>query len=203
MSIAELKVELREETGKQKAKAIRKAGRVPGIYYSNYDKPRNISIDTHELTRLLVKEFTVLNVIVGGKEELKCIIREIQRDPVTDAFVHVDLLGVRLDEKVSLSVPVVLKGTAAGVREGGILEQLLREVEIEGLPLDIPEHIQIDVTDMNIGDTIMLSDVVVDKYEFVTELKQPLAHVSVSKAALSEGLEEEEEEGEEGEETEE
>jgi len=200
MSIAELKVESRVETGKQKAKSIRKAGRVPGIYYANNETPRNISIDAHELGRLMTTKFTVLNVVVDGKEELKCIVREIQVDPVTDAFVHVDLLGVRMDEKVRLSIPVVLKGTAAGVREGGILEHLLREVEVEGLPMDIPEHIEVDVAEMMIGSTLMLADLAVDKFEFVTELKQPVAHVSVSKAAMSEGLEDEE--GEEGEEEE-
>lgn len=111
-----------------------------------------------------------------------------------------DLLGIKLDEKVKLSIPVLLIGTPAGVKEGGILEHLIREVVVEGLPLEIPDHIEVDVSDLNIGDVILLRDVSVEKIKFVTDEKHPVANVIHPKVV--EELVAEEVVGEEGEEVE-
>jgi large subunit ribosomal protein L25 len=131
------------------------------------------------------------------------VFREIQRDPVTDDIIHVDIMGIQLTEKIRLSIPVLLIGTPAGVKEGGILEHLLREVEVEGLPLDIPEHIEVDVTGLNIGDVITLEHLSVDKVQIVTEIHHAVANVIHPKVVKEEVEEVEEEVPEEGEEMEE
>ncbi|MFC1570035.1 50S ribosomal protein L25, partial [bacterium] len=133
----------------------------------------------------------------------KAVVRELQKDPVTDALLHIDFMGIKLDEKIKIAIPVLLTGIPVGVTlQAGILEHPLREVEVEGLPLDIPEHIEIDVSEMEIGDVKTLEDVVTEeKYRLVTDLSHPVAIVAHAKVAKV--LEEEEGEGEEGEEGEE
>ena len=110
-------------------------------------------------------------------------------------------MGIKLTEKVRLSIPIILRGTPAGVKEGGILEHLLREVEIEGLPLDLPEHLDVDVSELNIGDTVILEQIPTDKFRFVTEIHHAVANV-IQPKIVKEEVEVEEEllEGEEGEE---
>lgn len=176
MSEAKLNVELRTES-EHNARVIRRNGRVPGIYYAHDQKNIQFTADAKELARLMHREVTVLNMVVKDGDVKKTIIRAIQLDPVTEAPMHIDLLGIKLDEAVKLTIPIILTGTPAGVKEGGILEHLLREVELEGLPLDIPEHIELDVSHMNIGDVLNLDVISSDKFTVTTERNHPVAHV--------------------------
>ncbi len=201
MSEANLNVELRSDA-KIKASVLRRQGRVPGIYYAHDQENIQITTDTKELSRLMHREVTVLNMVIKDGDVKKTIIRDIQVDPVTEVPVHIDLLGIKLDEVVKLTVPVILRGTPAGVKEGGILEQLLREIELEGLPLDIPEHVEFDVSELMIGDAVNLDEISSDKFKVVTERNHPIAHVLHPKLAEEEE-EEVEVEGEEEAETEE
>ena len=176
---------------------LRREGRVPCVYYKNTEEPVGVSVDALELNRLLNTEFTVVNLKVTGGKAYKCVIRDIQRDPITDEFVHVDFLGIQMDKPVRISVPVVLSGTPQGVRDGGVLEHLLREVEVEGLPMELPEHIELDVSGMGIGHSLTLADVPADKFHFVTDLKHAVA--TVQKTKVAKGAEAAEAEAEEAE----
>jgi large subunit ribosomal protein L25 len=149
----------------------------------------------------------ILNIVFPDGKTKKSIIRDLQKDPVTDQLLHIDFLGIKLDEKITMTIPIILTGTPIGVRlEGGILEHPLREVEVEGFPLDIPEHVEVDVSEMNLGDVMTLEGLKHDKYEFITDVGHPIAIVvqpKAAKAAVEEVLEEEEEETEEAEPSEE
>jgi len=173
----ELHVELREKTGHRISRKLQRAGRIPAIFYASKEKSIPVSVNLKEFEQLIHHEVNVLDVVFPNGEIRKSVIREIQHDPVTDVPIHVDLMGVSLTEKIRMKVPIVLKGVPVGVKEGGILEQLLREVEVEGLPLDLPEHIEIDVSHLEMGKGMTLEHVQTDKFRFVTDLTHPVAMV--------------------------
>ena len=203
MAVGDIKVELREKTGHHTAKELRKAGRIPAIFYANDEDSRPLSVGAVALKRLIQSDMNILNVIFPDGKVRKSIFREIQRDPVTDALIHIDIMGIKLTEKVRLSIPIVLTGVPEGVKEGGILEHLIREVEVEGLPLDIPEHLEVDVSELKIGDVITLEALEAEKFRFVTEINHAVANVIHPKVIKEEVVEEEVEvaEGEEAEAT--
>lgn len=190
MSDTALQVEIRQETGKESAKKIRNMGKIPAVLYSQDEETVKCTINAHELERIIHKEVNIIDAVFEGGKAKKTIIREIQRDPVSSQLLHVDLLAIKLDEKVRMNIPVQLTGTPEGVKTGGgILEHPLREVEVEGLPLDIPDHLVIDVSMMMLGDVMTLENVLVDKFEFITERHHPVAMVvqpKVAKAAVEE-----------------
>jgi len=200
MAEGTLNIELREKTGHHAPKALRNEGRLPGIFYAPGEEAIPIHLDAKTFKRLNQQEINVYNVIFPDGKERKSIVRDVQRNPLTDVITHVDILGIRLDQKIRLSVGIILTGSPAGVKEGGILEHLLREVEIEGLPLELPEHLELDVSELNIGDVLTLKDIPVDKFKFVTDIHHAVANVITPKV-IEEPVEEELEllEGEEGE----
>lgn len=205
MSEVELQVKIREKSGKQISKSLRRDGDIPGIYYAHDQEAIPLIVNAHTLSRLLHQEINILDIVFPGGKIKKSIIRELQKDPVTDQLLHVDFMGIKLDEKIKMTIPVILTGTPMGVKmEGGILEHPLREVEVEGYPLDIPEHLEINVSDMNLGDVMTLEGLKHEKYEFVTDVSHPVAIVvqpKAVKAVVEEVVEEEGMEAEEEEET--
>ena len=139
---------------------------------------------SHKLSRLLHQEVNILNIVFPDGKTKKSIIRDLQKDPVTDQLLHIDFLGIKLDEKIKMTIPIILAGTPVGVKlEGGILEHPLREVEVEGYPLDIPEHLEVDVSEMALGDVMTLEGLKHEKYQFVTDVSHPIAIVVQPKAA--------------------
>ena len=185
---------------------MRKEGLVPGVLYGN-GEPISISIAERELRRALTGAsglHSILDVEIDGKGQTHAsILKEYQVDPVRGGVTHVDLQEVRLDRAISASVTVELVGSedAPGVREGGVLSQPLREVTVEALPLEVPERIELDVSGMELGDTLRISDLTAP--EGVTLLDDPelvMATVTApTKVVEPEPTEEELAEGEEGE----
>ncbi len=190
MSIETIQAELREKIGKQAAKIVRSQSKIPAVYYFHKETPVKLTIDALTFKRLASKEVNVIDLVLPDGKKHKSILRDIQRDPVTDEIIHVDFMGVDLKEKVKLMIPVILTGSPVGVKEGGILEHPLREVEVEGLPLEIPDHIEIDVSDLKMGETKTLADLNIEKIRFVTDEKHPVAHIASPKI-VSETVEEE------------
>lgn len=170
MAEAILKVEARDTTGKKAAKDLRRAGKIPGVYYFHGQQNISLAVDRKMLHAAMTSEASVIDLDLGKGKKLPTIIREIQWDPITAAPIHVDFLGVKLDEEVTVEVPLHLVGTPVGVRvNGGVLQQLLRSIEVECLPLDIPEHIEVDVNELDINDTIHVSDLKVEKVKILNE----------------------------------
>lgn len=200
MALAELKVEKREGGSRLETKELRRSGKIPAVYYASDADSMMLIVDHLIFQRLISHDVNVIDLVLDGSKNLKCIIREIQRDPVTDKVVHIDFMGVKLDVEVNLTIPVVLQGIPVGVKDsGGILEHSLRQIEVKGLPLEIPEHVEIDVSHLDVGDSIHVRDISLEKAEILTDPDQDLATVVLPKK-VAEPVEEELEEGEEGEE---
>jgi large subunit ribosomal protein L25 len=196
----------REKLGSAESRRLRKEGLVPGVLYGN-GEPISISIAERELRRALTGAsglHSILDVEIDGKGQTHAsILKEYQVDPVRGGVTHVDLQEVRLDRAINASVTVELVGgdDAPGVREGGVLSQPLREVTVEALPLEVPERIELDVSGMELGDTLRISDLTAP--EGVMLLDDPelvMATVTApTKVVEPEPTEEELAEGEEGE----
>jgi len=194
-----LNVELRDKKGHSAGRYLRRNGLVPGIFYSHGEDAVPIRVNTRELQRLLNTEVNIIDVVFPDKKSRKSILREIQVDPVTEDLIHVDIMGINLKEKIRLKIPVILKGVPTGVKDqGGVLVHAIREIEIEGLPLDIPEHIEIDISDLKIGEVITIGQIELEKVEFVADDHEVVANVIHPRVAEVTTAEEEAEEGEEG-----
>jgi large subunit ribosomal protein L25 len=170
---ATLNAEPRTTGRKPAVKAVRKAGQVPAVIYGRGRDAATLAVNEAELTRLLEKiepESTIVELAVRGQGAVKTLIREIQRHPLKDTVLHVDFLEIHADEAIRLEIPVHLTGTPEGVRnQGGTLDQVLRTVEIEVLPADIPERVELDTTALTIGKSLHVSDLRIPKAKLITD----------------------------------
>jgi large subunit ribosomal protein L25 len=155
-----LDVNSRTAGGSREVRRLRRSGRVPGVLYGGDDDPVSFDADARELRLALASSGAVLDLSVDGGKATPVVLKETQRDPVRGETVHIDLLRVRLDRAISAIVPIELTGTedAPGVKEGGVLEQITREANVEALPTAIPESIVHDIGEMQIGEHIGLAD---------------------------------------------
>jgi large subunit ribosomal protein L25 len=154
-----LSVSSRDAAGSRAARRLRRSGRVPGVLYGGGGESLGFDADARELRHALAASGAVLDLSIDGGKATPVVLKEAQRHPVRGETVHVDLLRVRLDEAISAVVALELTGVddAPGVKQGGILEQITRELNVEALPTAIPESIVHDVSAMEIGETITLS----------------------------------------------
>src|SRR5437588_9448861 len=154
-----LSVEPREPAGSRAARRLRRTGKVPGVLYGGGEDPLAFQVDARDLRLALAHAGAVLDLSIEGGGGSPVVLKELVRHPVTGETIHVDLLRVRLDQAIHATVVVELIGAdnSPGVKEGGVLEQVTREVTIEALPTDIPDSIQYDVSEAVIGDTVTLS----------------------------------------------
>lgn len=153
---SKLEVTSRSADGSRAARRLRRTGRIPGVLYGGGAEPLCFDVDARELRLALAASGAVVDVCVDGAKPTPAVLKEAQRDPVRGQTTHVDLLRVRLDQPIHAVVPLELEGVddAPGVREGGILEHLVRELNIEALPTAIPEAIVLTVGEMQVGDTL-------------------------------------------------
>ena len=154
-----LSVNSRSAEGSRSARRLRRSGRVPGVLYGGDGEPIGFDADERELRHALAGSGAVLDLSIDGGKATPVVLKESQRDPVRGQTTHVDLLRVNLNEKIHAVVPIELTGAddSPGVKQGGILEQITRELNAEALPTAIPESIPHDVSAMEIGETILLS----------------------------------------------
>jgi large subunit ribosomal protein L25 len=162
-----LDAEIREGVGRAKVKDLREAGFIPAVVYSEGKSSSPLKVSHRQLVRLLHQhrlENAVINLRIkdDNKEKTKsCLIKEIQYDPVKEDVIHVDFNEISLTKVIKISVPVVAKGDPMGVKqEGGSLEHILWEIEVECLPADIPKEIEVDVSNLKIGDSVHIKDVI-------------------------------------------
>lgn len=199
-----LNCRLREPGGKQAAKHLRQEGRVPAVaYLKDDDGVRSISLDFDRLDiRQLVSHRPTLIELAWGEsddERLECVLREVQRHPVSREPLHLDFFGITRGVKMDASVPVRLEGVPRGVKdEGGILQQVMYEMPILVLPRNLPNELVIDVSDLGLGDAIHVEDLSYEDIE-LTELPERTVVTVVAPRLIEEETEDEEgEEGEEG-----
>jgi large subunit ribosomal protein L25 len=195
-----IEVRPRSEFGSAAARRLRREGFVPGVLYGRHD-PASFSVAERELRRVLTGSgglHTILDIAIDGGRTSPAILKEYQQDPVKGKLLHIDLQEVRLDEAITASVNVSLVGAedAPGVREGGVLSQITREINVSALPMEVPEHIDVDVSKMELGGTMRLADI--PTVEGATFLDDPDETVLATITAPTREVEPEEE-AEEGE----
>jgi large subunit ribosomal protein L25 len=196
-----LAVQNRAILGSAEARRLRRHGLIPGVLYGR-EAPVSITIPERDLRAALTTRGglnAVLDVVVDGGKTHSSVLKEFQTDKVRGHITHVDLQEVRLDQPIHATVPLTLHGEAAGVKEGGVLSQVTNELNVEALPMEVPEHLEIDVSEMHIGDTLRLSALPVP--EGVKLLDDPEETV-LATVTLPTRVEEPEPEVEEGEEAE-
>src|SRR6266567_3446313 len=177
-----LEAQKREAGTKNEARRVRRDGKIPAVVYGAGKDSLPISVDPRVVTRILNSETghnTIFDLALNG-EKTKAMIVDWQYEPIKGRLLHIDLKRIALDKVLRVSVPIFLEGEASGVKqEGGILEQMLREVEIECLPADIPSHIDVDVSDLTFGKVLRVSDLPHnEKLKFLSDANQPVAHVT-------------------------
>ncbi len=179
----------RAERGKNEARRVRRSGLVPAVLYGAKKETLAISVDPKQIARILTSESghnTIFDLQVGD-ERTKAMIVDWQYEPIKGALLHIDLKRIAMDERLKVSVPIMLKGEAAGVKQqGGILEQVLREVEVECLPGDIPSQIEVDVSELVFGKLLRVADLLHSvKIRFLTDPNQTVAHIIAVKEEVA------------------
>ncbi len=157
METQQLQVKIKKDTGSLKARKNRESGLIPAILYGHKQESMMFLLNEKEFSTALNTEAKMVNLKWDGSEEI-AFIKDVQFDTFGRKILHVDFVRIALTEKVTTHVPVVLYGTSQGVKEGGILDHALKEVEIECLPTEIPKNIRINISELAIGNTIHISD---------------------------------------------
>ncbi len=176
-----IKAQARTETGKADIRRLRRAGAVPAVVYGHGDPSVMLTLDAKRFGHMLDEirgHSPIVDLEIGGKST-KCIIKTLQRNPIDSSLLHVDFLKVHPKEKVTIHVPVILHGTAVGVKESGMLDHILREVPVRATIDKIPEHFDIDITDLGLGQSVHVSDLKADDIEFTLPPDSPVVTVLV------------------------
>ncbi len=162
----EFNVQKREATGKNSAKRLRYAGMVPGVFNLRNGDSRLIKMNQHDFELLLAhhaSESLIMDIQIDGSSARKAFLKEVQHDPITDNVLHADFLEISMTQKMTVHIPVNFVGEPIGVTdEGGVIEHHIRELEVECLPNDLVESIDVDVSGLKLGDTLMVENVKVD-----------------------------------------
>jgi len=188
-----LKANIRDYKGRSDANTARRAGKVPGVFYLKNEKNIPIEVDALDLRPLVyTSESRVVDLQLNDGTSELCILREVQFDPVTDNIMHFDLMGLIRGQKITFEVPVLLEGSAVGVKAGGVLTQILHRVEVECLPKDLPEHISVDITHIEAGQTVTVAELKSEGIEILNDPDQPVAVIGHARAEeVDESVEEE------------
>jgi large subunit ribosomal protein L25 len=177
----------RDTFGKNEARRTRRDGRVPGVLYGEGKAATPIAVEPRALLKILHSESganTLISLKLTGAGDTRVLVKDFQLDPITHQVLHADFYRVALDKQLQVTIPITVKGEPKGVKQqGGILEFVRREVEVSCLPLDIPEHIEVDVTELMLHQGIRLRDVAINpKWTPITEPDAMLVHVIMPRA---------------------
>lgn len=187
MERVKIEVNLRERIGKEGTKKVRQEGCVPAVIYG---RDTNLSVKIPQtgmkaLRAVHFAESAIIDVdVIGGKKKdsFSVLIKHLQQHPINEEVLHIDFLRVALDEKITVPIPVVLKGEPEALKEDGVLEQVLWEIEIEALPLDIPEKAEVDISELTIGHSIHASDIKLPaKVALITSPEETVATMTLKK----------------------
>jgi large subunit ribosomal protein L25 len=192
---ATLEAKKRDGRGKNEARRLRVSGRIPAVVYGarkDGQAPEGIpvAVDPKEVLRILHSESganTLINLKLDGGAESRVMVRDYQLDPITHQLLHADFYQLAMDKAIVVSVPVVVKGESAGVKQqGGLLDFVTREIQVQCLPTDIPEHIDVDVSELMLHQSIRVKDIAANpKWKAVTDGETMLVHIVMPKAEES------------------
>ena len=201
MDFLNINANQRTTKGNGPARALRREGRIPAVLYGPGNEPTSIAVNTHELELLLKSSRSgqiFVNLTIDGIGKRKALLKELQRHPVSGQYIHADFYEVALDRKIRVRVPVTTRGKSQGVEMGGMLQIIRRELEVLCLPDDIPEVIEIDITALDMGESVHVEDVpLAGDVEIPHEVNFTV--LTILSGRKVEAVEEAEEEGEEAE----
>jgi large subunit ribosomal protein L25 len=188
---AVLEATKRETRGKNEARRVRAAGKIPAVVYGDKADAAVIAVDPKTLLRILHSDSglnTLISLKFEGEGDTRVLVRDFQVDPVTQAPLHVDFYRIAMDKKLTVTVPFLLKGEPKGVKtQGGVLDFVHRDTDVECLPSDIPEHIDIDVSELLMGQGIRVRDLPQDvKWTYLTEPETMIVHIVAPKIEVVE-----------------
>jgi large subunit ribosomal protein L25 len=195
MALSTLKAYPREASGKGGARKLRGTGRVPAVVYGHGDKPRALAVDAHELVLLMASTnvaTAIISLDVEGEGTQDVLIRDVQKHPYRPDVLHVDFFHVHAGETLHLKVPVRLVGEPYGVHtEGGVLDHVLYELEVQTLPGNIPDSIEVDVSHLKIGESVRVSEIQAGEFEILNDADLPIASVVAPRVSTDEAADEE------------
>ena len=172
---------MRADTGKSRIRKMRHAGSTPAVMYGHGEPSVMLTLNTRQFARLLDEirgHSPIVDIEIEGRTT-RCIIKTLQRNPVDSSLLHVDFQKVHADEKITVHVPVIVHGTPVGVKQGGMLDHLLREVPVRATIDRIPEHFEIDVTELSLGKSVHIADLAAEGLEFTMPPESPVVTVLV------------------------
>jgi large subunit ribosomal protein L25 len=175
-----VKATQRTDTGKGKVGRLRRSGTLPAVMYGHGEPSLMLAMSTHDFDRLLEEirgHSPIVDVEIDGRPAQKCVIKTLQRNPMTGGLLHVDFQKVHAGEKITMNVPVIVLGSAEGVKQGGMLDHILRQVPVRATIDMIPEHFEVNVTELKIGHSIHISDLGRTDLEFALPLDSPIVTV--------------------------
>lgn len=190
----QLQAEAREETGKGVARRLRREGRIPGVVYGRDRQPQPLVVNPEMLKGKLDTNAIVDLTIKSDEEETTetVMIKDYQKHVIKNHLLHVDFHHISMDETITVTIPVNLVGKAFGIQEGGVMQQLMREVEIECLPSDIPDEFELDITELDVGDSLSVSDIEVgENIELVSSPDDVIVTIVTPSEEITEEVEEE------------
>jgi large subunit ribosomal protein L25 len=195
MASAALNAQPREGTGKGSARKLRAAGRVPAVIYGHGEETRMLSVDAHELVTLFSKirvENTVITMNIEGESQAsQALVREVQRHAYREDVVHVDFYQIHAGEAITVEVPIRLLGNPPGVKAGGVLQHALNEIEVRCMPDRIPTTLDVDISSLEIGDSVHVSDIPQPEgVEFLIDAERTVCSVMAPTLAVEEEVEE-------------
>jgi len=158
----------KREPGRTTAKQLRAAGKVPGVYYSKSNEPVHFTVETLELRKVVyTAEAKIVSLQVDNDKALACILKDVTFDPVSDKILHFDLLGISAGQKITVEIPLHLTGNSIGARDGGIIEHVMHKAHVLVDPTKMPEHIDVDISNLGVNSSIHISDISVAGVEFM------------------------------------
>lgn len=200
-----LEATLREKTGKGPARRYRMQGYIPAIMYG-YKGTKSLAVRRADFESIFeeIGEHSIITLNLNDKEKIDVIVKDYQIDPIRKSLIHLDFLEIESGKELRTEIPIKIVGESKGVKKGGILEEFLREIEVECLPKDLPEYIELDISDLDLGDSFHVSDLKVKEgIKILSSPDQVILTIGVPSkvAAATETTEEEEEERPEEEES--
>jgi large subunit ribosomal protein L25 len=178
-----LNAQIRDYKGRADANKARREGKVPGVFYLKNEKNIPIEVEALDLRSLIyTSETHIVSLKLSDGSTEMCMLRDVQFDPITDKVVHFDLMGLLKGQAVKFEVPVTLEGIPVGVKAGGVLTQVLQKVEVECMPKDLPEHIAVDVTHLDAGQTLTVGDLTLEGVSILNDAGQAVAIVGHARA---------------------
>lgn len=182
MASINIKAETREISTKGAVNKLRKDGYVPGVLYSKEMDALNFTVEELILKPVIyTAEMNLVDLKIGDGKVIKCILKDVQFDPVTDRIVHVDFQAITVGQVIQLQVPISFVGQAIGVKEGGKLSQNLHKLDIECLPKHIPKNFEIDLTNLNVGDSIQIRDLSFENIKILNSENATVVSIFVSR----------------------